>query len=250
LVIISRCVPSGDYQDPPETLAWNGIKAPTMILGGYIIRNSRLGFMNGATIPDTTNSVKLAIKDANHPIFAGITLDANNMMVNNYANIATYTNTLQRGISVITDPVAGGGTVLATVGSPDPAFGGMVIGEWQAGATMAVAAADKLGGHRLVFLTGSREANGLTSEGSGIYDLTDDGAKMFLNAVKYMTTATPIPVTPTLALTRTTSGITITFTGTLQSTDSLTGTWTDVANATSPLTVTPSAAQKFYRAKQ
>ena len=223
LVVISRSVPSGDYQDPPETLAWNGIKAPTMILGGYIIRNNRLGFMTGANIPDTTNSVKLAVKVPTHPIFAGISLDANNTMVNNYANIATYTNTIQRGISVVTDAAAGGGTVLATVGSPDPAFGGMVIGEWQAGAAMATAAADKLGGRRLVFLTGSREASGLTSQGAGIYDLTEDGGKMFLNAVKYMTTSTPTPVTPTLSLTRSATGVTITFTGTLQSADSLNG---------------------------
>jgi len=33
LVIISRAVPSGDYQDPPETAAWNGITAPVMLLG-------------------------------------------------------------------------------------------------------------------------------------------------------------------------------------------------------------------------
>ncbi|MGE4182595.1 MAG: Ig-like domain-containing protein, partial [Limisphaerales bacterium] len=57
LVIISRSVPSGDYQDPPETLAWNGITTPTLILGGYILRNSRLGFTTGGTIPDTIGPI-------------------------------------------------------------------------------------------------------------------------------------------------------------------------------------------------
>ncbi|MCI0364019.1 MAG: hypothetical protein L0219_09080, partial [Phycisphaerales bacterium] len=51
---------------------------------------------------------------------------------------------------------------------------------------MSTATADVLAGPRLVFLTGSRESAGLTAEGSGIYDLTDDGAQMFLNAVTYM----------------------------------------------------------------
>lgn len=43
-----------------------------------------------------------------------------------------------------------------------------------------------LGGRRLVFLTGSRENNSKSSETAGQYDLSADGAKMFLNAVKYM----------------------------------------------------------------
>jgi hypothetical protein len=52
--------------------------------------------------------------------------------------------------------------------------------------------ADILGGRRLVFLTGSREIGGLTSEGAGIYDLDPDGAQMFVNAVRYMA-RTPVP---------------------------------------------------------
>src|SRR6185436_1408150 len=86
-------------------------------------------------------------------------------------------------------PVAGGGTILATVRTAgDAALGGMVIGEWQAGATMATSPADTLGGHRLVILTGSRESAtpALTSEGAGIYDLEPDGARLLLNAVNYM----------------------------------------------------------------
>ena len=51
---------------------------------------------------------------------------------------------------------------------------------------MGTTPADILGGHRLVFLTGSREHASLTSEGAGVYDLTPDGAQMFLNAVNYM----------------------------------------------------------------
>ena len=56
----------------------------------------------------------------------------------------------------------------------------------------------------MLFLTGSREWNGLTSEGAGIFDLTPDGAKMFLNAVNYMAGVQggqPQP-TPTLSLAR------------------------------------------------
>jgi hypothetical protein len=54
-------------------------------------------------------------------------------------------------------------------------------------------------------------------------------------------------VSPTLGITRTATGVTLNFSGTLQSADSITGPWSDVAGA-SPQTVTP-AGTKFYRAK-
>jgi hypothetical protein len=198
LVIISRSVPSGDYETDPETAAWNGITAPMIITGGYVLRNNRLGFTTGTTIPDTAGPVNLMVNNPSHPIFAGVTLDAGNTTVNPYADIVTFSGSVQRGISVNTNPAAGGGTVLATIGtSGDPAFGGMAIGEWPAGATTSTTPADTLGGHRLVFLTGSREASGVSSETAGLFDLTADGQRMFLNAVNYM--AVPEPATYVLA---------------------------------------------------
>jgi hypothetical protein len=259
LVIISRSVPSGDYQDAPETALWNGITAPTMILGGYVIRQNRLGLMAGNDIPDTTGPIKLTVNDPDHPIFEGISLDGTGTMVNDYAVIATYTNQPQRGISVVTGDPSTGGTVLATVGAGDPAAGGLVIGEWKAGSVLANGTANTLGGDRLVFLTGSREhaANAaavpplaaLTSEGSGIYDLTEDGAKMFLNAVDYMVGSTPDPDAPTIEIGRNASGqIVITFEGSLQSTTSLQEpvTWGPEAG-TGTVVVDPSLPMKFYR---
>ena len=178
LVIISRSVPSGHYELDAETAAWNGITAPVMILGGYILRNNRLGYTTGTTIPDvSTNSVRLRAAHPGHPIFNGVALDASGTMVNPYARAVFHTNFLQRGISVNSNPLAGNGTILGVVGSPgDAAFNGTIIAEWHAGATMATTPADTLGGRRLVFLTGSRENNGLTSEAAGIYDLEPDGA--------------------------------------------------------------------------
>lgn len=193
LVIISRSVPSGNYELDAETAAWHGISAPTMLLGGYVLRNNRLGFTTGTTIPDVSSGmVNLTISDPSHPLFAGISLDVNNTMLNPYASRVSFNSILQRGISVNNNPLAGNGTVLATVGTAgDAAFGGMVIAEWQTGAVMGNNPPDTLGGHRLVFLTGSRENDGLTAEGSGIYDLNDDGARLFLNAVNYMAVPEP-----------------------------------------------------------
>jgi hypothetical protein len=193
LVIISRSVPSGHYELDAETAAWNGLTAPVMILGGYILRNNRLGYTTGTTIPDAAATSFLTALNPSHPIFQGISLNAGNQMVNPFAHIVQFNAVNQRGISVNTDAVAGGGTILAVDSAVGGANGGMIIAEWAAGASMGNSPPDTLGGHRLVFLTGSRENSGLTSEGSGIYDLDPDGAQMFLNAVNYM--AIPEPST-------------------------------------------------------
>jgi hypothetical protein len=251
LVIISRSVPSGDYETAPETLAWNGITAPTMLMGGYILRNNRLGFTTGATIPDTAATVSLKVNNPGHPIFAGVNLDANGVMVNPYANLAMFNGTNQRGISVNTDPVAGNGTVLATIATAgDPAVNGMVIGEWQQGARLGNAAGDTLGGHRLVFLSGSREASGLTSQGAGIYDLTTDGATLFLNAVNYLTT--PPTTGATLSIQRDGADVVITWQptgGTLESSSNLAD-WSDVAGASIPARLTVGTGNAYYRVRQ
>jgi hypothetical protein len=209
LLIISRSVPSGHYQTDAETAFYNGLTVPTMILGGYIIRggtptgNTRLGYMAGNNIPDTHATTRLKAMVPSHPIFSGIALDAGGTMVNAFANSGTNGTILgpngvaQRGISVITGNTAGGGVRLAVVAPGDPnVTGGMIIGEWLPGDAMSTSANgstnDLSAGHRMVFLTGTRE-QGITSDGAGIYDLATDGAQLFLNAVSYMTSAARIP---------------------------------------------------------
>jgi hypothetical protein len=191
LVIVSRGVASTSFQDAAAT-RWNTtIRAPLMILSGYALRQSRLGFVTGETIPDTTGNITLTVNKPSHPIFAGIQL-ANGTMVNPYAGVVNHpvTNALMRGISICTDAPNANGTVLATVSSAGggPA-GGMVIGEWKAGVTVTHAnggGTDVLAGPRLIFLTGARETNGVSAETAGYYDLQSDGAKMFINAARYM----------------------------------------------------------------
>jgi hypothetical protein len=204
LVIVSRSNPSGNFQDPPETLFWNtSITAPLIHMGGYAIRNNRAGLYTGATIPDTGGPVRLTVNNPSHPIFAGVALDGANTTVNPFADLVTAPfapNTVQRGISVVTNPIIPGGQVLATVGTAgDPAVGGAVIAKFPPGISSASATPNVLGGHRLIFLSGSRENDGLTAEGSGIYDLSASGRTMFLNAVNFMA-AIPEPSTAMLCL--------------------------------------------------
>lgn len=199
LVIISRAVPSGNYQTPESTALWHGITKPTMVLGGYIARANRLGYTTGDTIPDTAGPIRLRANNPAHPVFAGISLDASSVMSRGYSHTVTFNGTTQRGISVNNNPVPAGATVLATVGTAtDPTANGMIIAEYPAGTVMGNASADTTAGKRLVLLTGSRENDGLTSEGSGIYDLEGDGARIFLNGVVYLAGLTPPATSPTL----------------------------------------------------
>ena len=197
LVITSRSVNSGDYSNDGAT-TWNGVRAPMIITGGYPLRSSRMGFTTGTDMPDTTGDIQLVVSDPNHPIFAGIAL-TDGVMDNPFAGVVVYPTdgtTLARGISINNSPVDDEGTVLAMIAAPADAntpangpIGGMVIGEWPAGAVLehsGGAGADVLAGPRLVFLTGSRETSGIDSETAGLYDLYEDGAQMFLNAVAYM----------------------------------------------------------------
>ena len=206
LVIIGRSVNSGHYELDAETAAWHSIAAPTIVMGGYTLRSSRLGYTTGTTIPDTAGDVRLTVADPSHPIFAGIALDGANTMVNPYAGLTTFNAVAQRGISVNTNPLAGGGQVLAsvgTVGDPANSGTGMIIGFWEPGAAMGTVPSDALGGYRLVFLSGSREqASGLAAGGSetaGLFDLYPDGGRMFLNAVDFMVNI-PEPSSTLLAM--------------------------------------------------
>jgi hypothetical protein len=191
VVIISRSVSSGSFQNANAT-NWNTVAVPMINMNGYTTRKSRLGFNTGNTIPDTTGDIKLTVNDAAHAIFAGISL-TDGTMTNPYAGMVKYPDGVAaRGVSIVTEPAIAGGTVLATVqaGSTTGPAGAMVIAEWPTGAAIVHdggAGTDTLAGPRLVFVSGAREAaSGKDAQTAGQYDLYEDGAKMFLNAVAYM----------------------------------------------------------------
>jgi len=193
LVIISRTASSGHYSGSGASL-WNSVTTPTINLNGYTLRSSRMGFTDGGTMVDTIGDIRLAVTDPAHPIFAGIAL-TDGVMDNPFAEgavpLPTDPTIISRGISVNNNTIDDDGTLLATVATADdPAFGGMMIAEYPAGAVMQNSSGspdDVLGGNRLVFLTGSREPDGVTGgQAAALYDLYPDGTQMFLNAVEYM----------------------------------------------------------------
>ncbi len=196
LIIISRSVNSPHYRDDLAT-AWNNIATPIMMMSGYIVRSSRMGFTTGTSMDDIEETIHLNVVDPSHPIFAEVELDALNTMVNPYAHIVEFNGVVQRGLSVNTAEPGGNGVILATVGTDaDPTFGGMIIGEWQKNDVVmhsGGAETDNLAEHRLLFLSGSREIGGNAVSTAGIFDLDPDGETMFFNAVNYMAGSNLVP---------------------------------------------------------
>ena len=86
-----------------------------------------------------------------------------------------------------------------------------------------------------------------------VYDATDNSMQVadvaLLGNVYGGVVAAPATGSK-ITFAKTASNLVITYTGTLQSADTITGTFTDVAGATSPDSATTSAGTKFFRAKQ
>lgn len=194
LVIIGRAVNSGHY-DPPTD--WNtGVTAPVIITSGYLLRSNRLNLTDGSTMVDTVDPMSLMADNPAHPVFDGISLDGSDVMTNVFANVVTENGALQRGVSINPANLVGGSLIASSTEAATA--GGAVIAEWPVGAELNNG--EFLSGRRMAFLTGSREVDGVTSETAGFYDLTDDGAAMFLNAVNYMGTPIPEPASVALGL--------------------------------------------------
>jgi hypothetical protein len=208
VVMVSRSNPSGNFQTPASRMAWASVTKPMIHLGGYAIRGgtgggARLGFTTGETIPDITASVNLTVNAPAHPIFNGVAISGG-VMTQPYANIVQApvagAPAMERGISVNTNSLPGNGTLLAslpaiTTATP-PGQVGMVIGEFPGGTVLSTAGSEVQLGHRLVFLSGSREsgtAPTTAADVAGIFDLTATGQQMLRNAVTYMA-GLPAPV--------------------------------------------------------
>ncbi|NBQ24092.1 MAG: hypothetical protein EBU26_07465 [Verrucomicrobia bacterium] len=94
LVIISRSVSSGGYSSGANADAWNSITSPMLVLGGYVLRNNRMGYTDGSTMVDTVGNIQLKAEDASHPIFNGV--DLTDGVTGDFAGIVTWNDQVQR----------------------------------------------------------------------------------------------------------------------------------------------------------
>ena len=159
-MVISRKTSSGDYNNS----TWDeAITAPLLLMTPYLSRANRWQWFGDNNLIDATPESILS-QAPDHPLFTGVVLtdavsDAWHTMVD-------------RGTTIATDPIANGGTVLAS------ADGNMIVAEWPANTVAA--------GPRMLFSAGSRESDGAAIDTAGKFDLTPTGARAFLNAILYL----------------------------------------------------------------
>jgi hypothetical protein len=174
------------------------------------------------TRASTAGQDAITIVKADHPLAAGLGAGAK--------TIVTSAQSFSWGVP------AASATLVAAM-ADDPTHG--AIYAYDTGATL-IDGVTKAPARRVHFL--------LTND--TFPNLNADGVKLFDAAVKWAANLPERVAAPALNLARTATGITLTFTGTLQSADAVTGPWADVANAKSPFAAAVAGGAKFYRAKQ
>jgi hypothetical protein len=185
LVIMSRNGDSGSYSTAAdnEPNQWNAVTTPLISLSAYMSRVGKWGWLNG-TSTFRAKEAMMKVVDPNHPVFAGVAIDPNGLVE---ATSAQYNMDWVTGV---TD--AGNGKILAI--RPDDGL--LSIVTWEAGQKYFDGSLYTAGGPRMLFIAGTGSGNNDPNYSpDGAYNLTSEGEKMFLNAMKYMLPAAP--ATPT-----------------------------------------------------
>ncbi len=173
LVIISRATNSGNYDEEGEADQWNSITAPMLSTNVYLARSSRWLWMDTTAYIREVGSPPLEAVDAEHAVFFGVPLDENNQVVAYDDTIGSGDTTFMNFLDV------GNGSLIATVAGEE----WTAIAEWDEGVEYYDGADQFAGGRRLLFSSGTQEVDATPQ---GALNLTADGRKMFLNAVRYM----------------------------------------------------------------
>ncbi len=173
LIILSRDLNSGDYaSNATEVTQWNGIKKPILMLIAHVARNDRWQWVETTGQNDAQPALQAVKTD--HPVFNGVTLDAN-QRVNVFTGIG----------SISSATTAGNGTLIATRADNNQVW----IAEWKTGQVFKSTTTQIAGGPRMLFAAGATGAGGP----DGTLNLTPAGQKMFVNAVRYLLGDTAAP---------------------------------------------------------
>ncbi len=168
LIIVSRNSNSGSYDDDDEPTQWNSVTTPLILQGMHIVRSSRWRWLDTTTLPNISDAV-VDILAADHPMFAGVTSPV--QITDGAVGPTTFPD--------ITGVGVGNGTLLAQVADTGEAW----IAVWEPGVEFYAGSGQIAGGPRMIFPAGTQENGGV---GRGEYNLTPEGEKLFLNAVRYM----------------------------------------------------------------
>jgi hypothetical protein len=194
LVIAGRSLATSNYDAVGEAAKWNGLKVPLLCLNVWMVRNNsnRWFWVNSVGTSKDVGAPSMRVAESNHPIFAGLPVDANGLLAVIDANVgsgsvSSFNNTLVDG---------GNGTVLST-------FTGIYtspwIIEWPAGVEFYTGAGQFTGGKRMLFSAGTQDAvpgQAVQTTPQGMFNLNADGQQLLRNIIAHMIAPLPEPVGP------------------------------------------------------
>lgn len=188
LVIVSRSTNSGDY----NSVDWNSIKTPIINTTAYLSRANRWQWVNNSDLLGNGDggAPLFKIENPDHPIFAGVSLDAD-------GKVAVLDGTVGSGNTTLPgNPDFGNGELLASI--PDSGMAVAIV-YWDWYTKFNADTEEKAAAPRLLFACGARESTmdpPNPMHGQGMYNLTADGETIFLNAVEWMMAIEPPPPPP------------------------------------------------------
>jgi len=174
LIIASRNSNSGNYaSDPAEVTQWNAVPTPFIMMTAYWCRNNRWLWINDTNINEYAPEAMMQVVDSAHPVFEGI------KPVDGLVDVIDETVNEGQNSFILTNDV-GNGKLIAQREDNQAVW----IAEWDAGVEFYNGSGQIAAEKRMLFLAGGGGA-----QEAGSFNLNDDGIKIFLNAVKYMTGA-------------------------------------------------------------
>jgi hypothetical protein len=178
LIIFSRATSSGDYSDPD---GWNSITKPLILQNVWAARASKWQWAVSEDLVNSGDSKDPMFynEDPGHAIYTGVNINAD-------GTVEVLDTTVGSGnTSILNSADFGDGELIASLAST---FTEAIV-YWPEGSVFNSNATYNAGGPRLLFSCGTREGTSSRdgiSYGVGIYNLTPDGEKMYLNAVAFM----------------------------------------------------------------
>jgi hypothetical protein len=174
LILFSRGGNTANYDATGEAAKWNGLTTPLLDLNAYMIRNkSKWYWMNSNTGTKDSGSPTLFAVDPNHPIFAGVALDANDLVKVLDPNVGSGNTSFISSLDV------GNGTLIASSVSAAPMAW---IAEWAPGVEFYTGVGQFAGGWRMIFMAGTQDV----SSPQGAFNLNAAGQQILRNMMAYL----------------------------------------------------------------
>jgi len=177
LIIGSRNSNSGNYaSDAAEVTQWNSTATPLIMMTVYWCRNNRWLWINDTNINEYSPEAMMQVVDGTHPVFDNV------QTTGGLVDVIDETVDSGQNSFILTSNV-GNGTLIAQREDNQAVW----IAEWETGVEFYEGSGQIAGDKRMLFLAGGGGA-----QTAGSFNLNDIGAKIFLNAVKYMIGTRPV----------------------------------------------------------